>query len=97
MDKDVISHTHTHTYIHNEILLLLLSRLAIKEGFPGGASGKEPACQCRRQDMWVQSLDREDPLEEEMATHPSILAWETPETEGPGRLQSRASQRVGHD
>ena len=52
--------------------------LAIKEGFPGSASGKEPACQCRRQEMWVQSLDREDSLEEEMATHPSILAWEIP-------------------
>ena len=87
----MISHTHTHTYIQNEILLLLLSRLAIKEGFPGSASGKEPACQCRRQEMWIRPLDREDPLEEEMETHPSILARETPETESPGRLQSRVS------
>ena len=38
--------------------------------------------------MWVQSLDREDPLEEEMATHSSILAWKIPWTEGPGGLQS---------
>ena len=47
-------------------------------GFPGGASGKEPTCQCRRHEMWVQSLGREDPLEESMATHCSILAWRIP-------------------
>ena len=40
------------------------------------------------QEIWVQSLGREDPLEEEMATHSSILAWEIPRTEEPGRLQS---------
>ena len=49
------------------------------------------------QDTWVQSLDWEDPLEKGMATHPSILAWEIPWTEEPGRLQSMGSQRVGHD
>ena len=38
------------------------------------------------QDTWVQSLGREDPLEKEMATHSSILAWEIPWTEGPGEL-----------
>ena len=40
------------------------------------------------QEMWVQSLDREDPLEEEMATHSSILAWKIPWTEEPGGLHS---------
>ena len=40
------------------------------------------------QEMWVRSLGREDPLEKEMAIHSSILAWETPWTEEPGRLQS---------
>ena len=45
----------------------------------------------------VQSLGQEDPLEEEMATHSSILAWKIPWTEEPGRLQSMGSQRVGHD
>ena len=39
--------------------------------------------------MWVQSMDGEDPLEEETATHSSILAWETPQTEEPAGLQSR--------
>ena len=49
------------------------------------------------QETWVQSLGWEDPLEKEMATHSSILAWKTPWTEEPGRLQSMGLQRVGHD
>ena len=48
-------------------------------------------------ETWVRSLGREDPLEKEMATHSSILAWKIPWTEEPGRLQSTGSQRVGHD
>ena len=47
--------------------------------------------------MRVQFLDWEDPLEEEMATHSSILAWEIPWAEEPGGLQSMASHRVEHD
>ena len=46
---------------------------------------------------WVRSLGREDPLEEEMATHSSTLAWKIPWMEEPGGLQSLGSQRVGHD
>ena len=53
----------------------------------------EPAVQ----KTWVHSLGWEDPLPEEMATHPTILAWEIPWTEEPGRLQSMRSLRVGHD
>ena len=49
------------------------------------------------QETWVQSLGREDPLEEGTATHPSILAWRIPCTEDPGGLQSMGSKRVGHD
>ena len=45
----------------------------------------------------VRSLGQEDPLEKEMATHSSILAWKIPWTEELGRLQSMGSQRVGHD
>ena len=48
------------------------------------------------QETWAQSLGQDDPLEEEMATHSSILAWEIPWTEEPGRLQSTGSQRVRH-
>ena len=49
------------------------------------------------QETWVWSLDQEDPLEKEMATHSSIFAWRILWTEKPGRLQSMGSQRVGHD
>ena len=49
------------------------------------------------QAIWVLSLGLEDRLEEEMATHSSILAWKIPWTEEPGLLQSMGLQRVGHD
>ena len=48
-------------------------------------------------EIWVWSLSREDPLEKEMATHSSILAWRIPWTEEPGRLQSLGSQRVRYN
>ena len=50
-----------------------------------------------RWETWVQSLGQEDPLEKEIATHSSILAWRIPWMEEPGRLQSTGSQRVRHD
>ena len=49
------------------------------------------------QETWVCSLGWEDPLEEGMATHSCILAWEIPWTEEPGGLQSMGSQRLRHD
>ena len=50
--------------------------LFLRKGFPGGASGKEFTCQYRRlKETLVQSLSLEDPLEEEVTTHSSILAW----------------------
>ena len=49
------------------------------------------------QETWVRSLGQEDPLEEEMETHSSILSWKTLWTEEPGRLQSMGLQRIGHD
>ena len=49
------------------------------------------------QETWVRSLGQGDPLEKEMATHSSILAWEIPWTEEPGRLQSMGSQQVRHN
>ena len=64
------------------------------QGFPGGSDGKSlPA-------MWetqVRSLVQEDPLEKEMGTHSSILAWKIPWMDKPGRLQSMGSQRIRHD
>ena len=49
------------------------------------------------QETWVRSLGQEDPLEKEMATYSSTLAWKIPWMEEPGRLQSMRSQTVGHD
>ena len=50
-----------------------------------------------KQETWVRSLGQEDPLEKEMATHSSNLAWKILWMEECGRLQSMGSQRVGHD
>ena len=49
------------------------------------------------QEAWVPSLGQEDPLDKEMATHSSILAWKIPWTEKPGGLQAMGWQRVRHD
>ena len=62
-------------------------------GFPGGSESKVSAYNAGDQ-VWIPG--REDPLEKEMATHSSILAWEVPWTENSGRLQSMGLQRVGH-
>ena len=63
-------------------------------GFPGGSVVKNLPS---KQEKQVRSPGQEDPLEEEMATHSSILAWEISWTEEPGGLQSMGSQRVRHD
>ena len=78
------------------MLIILLSsfwppEIRCNRGFPGGASGKEPTCQCRR-----HNRRGFHPLEEDMATHSSILAWRIPWTEEPGGLQSTGLQRVKH-
>ena len=66
-------------------------------GFPGGSVVKNPPANAGDAEMWVQSLGRKDPQEEEMTTHSSILAWTVPWTEEPGGLQSMGLQRVGHE
>ena len=63
-------------------------------GLPGGSGVKNPPANAG--DM-VRSLCQEDPLEKEMATHSSILAWEIPQRETSGGLQFTGSQRVKHD
>ena len=66
-------------------------------GFSGGARGKKKKIQLpvqETEETWVQSLGLEDPLEKEMATHSSILAWRITWTEEPGRLRSIESHRV---
>ena len=57
-------------------------------GLPRWLSGKDSAC---NEGTWVQSLGQEDPLEEGMATHSSVLAWRFPWAEEPGGLQSMGS------
>ena len=68
--------------------------MLIVQVFPGGSVVKNPLPML---EMGVPSLDWEDPLEEEMATHTSTLAWRIPWTKEPGRLLSMGLQRVGHD
>ena len=63
-------------------------------GFPGGSVVKISS---DKQETRVRSLGWEDPLEKEIATHSSVLAWEIPGTEGPGGLQFFVSQRVRHN
>ena len=63
-------------------------------GFPGGSMVKNPPAM---QETQVQPRGQEDPLEEEIAAHASILAWETPWTQEPGGLHSMGLWRVGHD
>ena len=69
--------------------------------FPGGSVVNNPLPMQETQQSQVQSLGAEDPLEEEIATHSSVLAWEISWTEKPGRvlysLQSMGLQTVGHD
>ena len=62
-------------------------------GLPGGSAVKRQ----ERQEMLFGSLGREDPLEEEMATHSSMLTWMIPWTEEPGGLWSMGSQKVRHN
>ena len=66
----------------------------LRRGFPGDSAVKNLPTM---QENWVQSLGQKDPLEKEMATHSSMLAWRIPWTEEPGGLQSMRSQRVRHD
>ena len=79
--------------------LLLFEQLSLckdprlSKGFPGGSVVKNPD----KQKTWVRSLGLEDPLEKEMATHPSILAWEIPWTRVPGGLQSARLQTVRYN
>ena len=66
-------------------------------GFLGGASGKEPTCQCRSHETRVRSPGLEEPPEKGVAIHSSILAWRIPRTEEPGGLQSMGLYRVKHN
>ena len=67
------------------------------EGFTSGSAVKDPPAMKETQETQIQSLGRKDPLEEEMATHPNILAGKIPWTGEPGGLQKTGLQRVRRD
>ena len=72
--------------------------IQLKLGLPRWCGGKESACQCRKlKRCGFHPPGWEDPLEEEMATHSSILAWEIPRRDEPGGLESMGLQGVGRD
>ena len=66
-------------------------------GFLDGLAVKNPPAMQETQEMWVRYIGWEDPLEEEITTHSSILAWRIPWTKEPGGLQSIGSQSVRYD
>ena len=78
----VASHCVTWALMHHDNLPLMVQKVKHLPAMP---------------ETWIRSLGGEDPLEKEMATHCSTLAWKIPWTEKPGRLQFTGSQRVGHD
>ena len=79
------------------VFALYLDAASVQEGSHSGSVVKNPPAMQETQEMWVHSLGWKGPLEEEMATHSSILVWRIPWTEEPGGLQSMELQRVGHD
>ena len=85
--------------VHSLITNLEIYNSRLHLPVPEWFSGKKnpPAIKKTQEKPWVRSLGREDPLEENMATHSSILAWRIPWTEEPGGLQSRGSHRAGYD
>ena len=100
--RHMCAHTHAHTHTHRKSFSLEMHvknwehkyQSAIERQPPPQLSGKESTCNAG--DV-VRSLGREDPLEEKMAPHSSVLAWKMPWTEEPGGLQSMGLQRVRHD
>ena len=88
---------HNHNKNHHQQKSSILVIIFTHKGFFGGSAVKNLPAMQEPQEMWVQSLDWKDPLEKEMATHSSILAWRIPWTEEPGEFQSMGLQRVRHN
>ena len=74
------------------LFCFVFGHISFWNGFPNSWEDKDPPAMPETQEMQVLSLGQEDPLEEGMTTHSSILAWRIPRTEGPGGLQSVGSQ-----
>ena len=77
-----------------ECVYIIYIYMCVNMGFPHSSAVKSPPAV---QELWVQSMGQEDPLEKEMATHSSFLAWEIPWTEETGRLRSMRVSKVRHD
>ena len=90
----VCSINWTDVYFNNIHQLMYILATYYTRGSSGGSEGKASVYNVGD---WVWSLGQEDPLENKMSTHISILAWKIPLTEKPGGLQSLGSQRVGHN
>ena len=73
------------------------AKLWRQEGFPDDSVGMNLPARQEAQETGIPSLGQEDPLEEDIATHSSILVWRIPWTEEPGRVQFTRSQRVRQD
>ena len=88
-------------FVHRPVSILETALFKNKGLYPSGLpwwfSAKESECNAAAAGDLVWSLGRADPLEEEMATHSSILAWRISRTEEPGRLQAIGSQRIRQD
>ena len=95
LPKQKKDHLNYKTLLHQRLKTWLLTCSLNILDVPGGT--KELACQCRWQEMWLQSLGRYDSLEKGMATHSRILAWRIPSIEESGWLWPIASQRVEHN
>ena len=91
--RKIIAHLYTAFRPDN----ILYIHIHINMGFPGGSAVKNPPAKQELQELRFQSLGREDPPEEGMATHSSILAWRISWTEESGGLQSTGSRRIGRD
>ena len=81
----------------NAAVIVFLSLSLSLLGFPGGSEVNNLPAMQEPQEMRVQSLGREDPLEEDMASHSSILTWRIPWAEEPGGPESIGLQRVRHN
>ena len=89
--------TNTCMYIHAYIQACTCISVCLYIYRQASLVAQRLKCLPAMQETWVRSLGWEDPLEKEMATHSSILAWRIPGTEEPGGLQPTGLQRVGHD
>ena len=99
LDSIYMESLQPHLFTSKSFLILfwVLSDY-LSKGFSGGASGKEPPCQCRKLKRHrFNPLGQEDPLEKNMAAHSSILVWKISWMEEPGGPQSIVSPRVGHN